>query len=175
MEILPIIDEEGNVIGSEERDVAHSKGLLHPGSRVIVKIPDGKIVFQRRSESKDTDPGKLTIAAGGHIKFGQSPEEGAAAELLEETGIVADPNDFVFLGKRFMINGIISGKPHRVLGYYYGYRYPGTIKDFKVEQGDGAGFEGYTYEELEKLTDEGKQRFCDTLLDPDMMEMFKNA
>ncbi len=174
-ELVPIIDEEGNVLRGEKRSVAHAEGLLHLGARVIVKLPDGKIVFQRRSLSKETNPGMLAITAGGHVQYGQTLEEAAAAELLEETGIVADPKEFAYLGKRWIQNGFIHGMPHRVLGYYYGYRYLGTIEDFKVEEEDGDGFETFTYEELEALTPEGKARFCDTLLDPDMMEFFKNA
>lgn len=175
MEILPIIDEEGNVIGSEERDEAHRKGLLHPGSRVIVKLSDGKIVFQRRSLTKETNPGRLSIAAAGHIKFGQTPEEGAVAELLEETGITADQKELVLLGTKWVNSGAVNGVPHRVLGYYYSYQYQGSLQDFKVEDKEGDGFVTYSLEQLEALTPEEQEKFSAALFTDGMMDMFRKA
>ena len=117
----------------------------------------------------------LAITAGGHVQYGQTSQEGAASELLEETGLSVAPEHLVYLGKKYLVNGLIKGMPHRQIVYYYGYRHPGTIDDFKVEEKDGDGFVTYEYEEIQNFTEDERRRFSANLFDPDMMEFFKNA
>ncbi len=55
------------------------------GIAVLIKNDQGHILLGRRRQSH----GKATWAPpGGHLEFGETPEEGAKREALEETGIV---------------------------------------------------------------------------------------
>ncbi|MBP5257831.1 MAG: NUDIX domain-containing protein [Prevotella sp.] len=91
-EIFPIVDEEGNVIGSATRSECHSGSkLLHPVVHLHVFNSKGEVYLQRRPEWKDIQPGKWDTAVGGHVDYGETPEDALRREVREELGIT----DFV--------------------------------------------------------------------------------
>ena len=47
----------------------------------------GDIYLQKRPEWKDIQPGKWDTAVGGHIDYGETPEEALHREVREELGI----------------------------------------------------------------------------------------
>jgi isopentenyldiphosphate isomerase len=57
-------------------------------------------LFQRRSHSKDTWPGALDVAVGGHLRAGETLAE-AVREADEEIGLDVALDDLVRLGRRF--------------------------------------------------------------------------
>lgn len=64
--------------------------------------PDGRpfALFQRRSRSKDTWPGALDVAVGGHLRSGETLAE-AVREADEEIGLDVALEDLSRLGRRF--------------------------------------------------------------------------
>ncbi len=65
-EIFPLVDEQGNVIGSATRSECHSgSGLLHPVIHLHVFDSEGRLYLQRRPLWKDIQPGKWDTAVGG--------------------------------------------------------------------------------------------------------------
>lgn len=87
-EMLPLIDESGKVIGSAPRSECHKgPGKLHPV--VHLQILDGKggMYLQKRSLSKDLQPGKWDSAVGGHVSVGEDLEAALSRELREELGV----------------------------------------------------------------------------------------
>jgi isopentenyldiphosphate isomerase len=50
----------------------------------------GRLLLQLRSQSKDTQPGKWDCSVGGHVGYGQSYEQAASRETLEELGVELD-------------------------------------------------------------------------------------
>lgn len=64
----------------------------------IAVMQDGNILMGKRKDS-----GKYTLP-GGHFKQGENPLEAALRELEEESGIKADADKMLFLGKRPIIN-----------------------------------------------------------------------
>lgn len=87
-EILPVVDENGNVTGKIERGIAHSgTKILHPVVHLHVFSPDGKIYLQKRPVWKDVQPGKWDTAVGGHIGFGEDVANALRREIKEELGI----------------------------------------------------------------------------------------
>ncbi|MEI7759302.1 MAG: NUDIX domain-containing protein [Thermoleophilia bacterium] len=57
-------------------------------------------LFQRRSHTKDTWPGSLDVAVGGHLRAGETLSE-AVREAEEEIGILVELGDITRLGRRF--------------------------------------------------------------------------
>ena len=91
-EKFPLVDEAGNVIGSATRGECHNGSkLLHPVVHLHVFNSKGELYLQRRPDWKDIQPGKWDTAVGGHIDFGETPEEALRREVREELGIT----DFV--------------------------------------------------------------------------------
>ena len=95
-EIFPIVDKNGNEIGSATRGECHSGSkLLHPVVHLHVFNSAGEIYLQRRPEWKDIQPGKWDTAVGGHIDYGETPDEALRREVREELGITSFVPEFV--------------------------------------------------------------------------------
>lgn len=58
---------------------------------IIVRSTDNKFFAHRRNAHKKTFPSLYGLGAGGHIRQNESPALAAKRELLEETGIEAEP------------------------------------------------------------------------------------
>ena len=87
-ELFPVVDESGLIIGSATRGECHSGSkLLHPVVHLHVFNSKGDIYLQKRPEWKDIQPGKWDTAVGGHIDYGETPEEALHREVREELGI----------------------------------------------------------------------------------------
>ena len=95
-EIFPIVDEDGNVIGSATRGECHSGSmLLHPVVHLHVFNSKGDIYLQKRPEWKDIQPGKWDTAVGGHVDYGETLGEALRREVREELGITDFHSEFV--------------------------------------------------------------------------------
>lgn len=171
---IPLINEKGDIIGSEERPIVHRDGLLHPEVFVLIRLPDGKFVFQKRSLTKETHPGKLTFSVSGHVELDQTIEQAAINELREETGIEESIDNLAYLGKVLFRNEDPKTKTiNNALRYFFGYNFTGSISDLKIEPEDGAGFEEYSLEDIKNLSESEKDKFVTSLFFPPVLEMFE--
>lgn len=88
-ELLPIVDESGNVIGRNTRECCHNGSkLLHPIVYLHVFDKDGRLYLQRRPNWKKIEPNKWDVAVGGHINYGEDIISALNREALEELGLV---------------------------------------------------------------------------------------
>lgn len=89
-ELFPLVDEEGNIIGSATRGECHNGSkLLHPVVHLHVFNSKGELYLQKRPTWKDIQPGKWDTAVGGHVDLGESVEQALRREVREELGITA--------------------------------------------------------------------------------------
>lgn len=89
-ELFPIVDAAGNVLGSISRGEAHNGSkALHPVVHLHLFNSKGELFLQKRPEWKDIQPGKWDTACGGHIDYGETPEEALLREVREELGVTA--------------------------------------------------------------------------------------
>ena len=87
-ECFPIVDEDGQVIGSITRGQAHDgTKILHPVVHLHVFNSQGMLYLQERPQWKDIQPGKWDTATGGHIDYGESVADALVREVREELGI----------------------------------------------------------------------------------------
>lgn len=96
---LNIVDKNDNIIGTESREVIHSKGLLHREVHVHFVTHKNEIIFQHRAKDKDTFPDLLDATVGGHVEIGDNYSESAIKESLEETGVEVRISDLIPLDK----------------------------------------------------------------------------
>ncbi len=174
MEKLNILDEQGNIIGQEYRDVIHQKGLLHGEVHVWCLTPGNELIFQHRAKDKDTYPDLLDATAGGHVDLGETYDESALKELAEETGINAKIEDLVFLRTEIRnshdeVTGMIN-HPRRNI---YLYKSKVNANELIIEAGKALGFVSFPLSKLFELTDYEKAKFIPTLLDENGLSLFK--
>lgn len=87
------------------RGEVHRDGDWHAALHIWVGGVDEEdgsrfVLFQRRSATKDTWPGALDVAVGGHLRAGETLGD-AVRECEEEIGLAASLAELVRLGRRF--------------------------------------------------------------------------
>lgn len=83
-ERFPVVDATGKVLGCATRGECHSGShLLHPVVHLHVFNSKGEVYLQKRPEWKDIQPGKWDTAVGGHVDYGETPEEALMREVAK--------------------------------------------------------------------------------------------
>ena len=145
-EKFPIVNEQGEVIGSATRGECHSGSkLLHPVVHLHVFNSKGDIYLQRRPAWKDIQPGKWDTAVGGHIDFGETPEEALRREVREELGIT----DFVPVP---IDKYVFESQREKELVYVNRTTYDGEIRP-STDELDGGRF--WTLQEIREAMGKG--------------------
>ena len=138
-ERFPIVDEDGHVVGVATRGECHSGSkLLHPVVHLHVFNSRGEVYLQKRPEWKDIQPGKWDTSVGGHIDYGETPEQALIREVREELGITDFTPERV--GKY-----VFESRCERELVYVHRTIYDGPIKP-STEELDGGRF--WTLDEI---------------------------
>ena len=145
MEYLYHIDKNDTVLGKIEREEAHRKRLLHRAGVVFVFNSKGRTFLTRRSNTKRIFPGCVDCVCSFHVKHGQTYEEAAKVELLEETGIHGTP---VFAGKY-----LLDKDPDHMYVAVFWIRHNGSLKLDPEEATEGSF---YTVEEADRKIREEK-------------------
>jgi 8-oxo-dGTP pyrophosphatase MutT (NUDIX family) len=100
MELWDLYDRDGQKTG-ETWERKHSnyqqipEGRYHIVSDILVQHVDGSFLLTKRHPGKDVYPGYWEASAGGSAVAGETAEECARRELLEETGIEADTFELI--------------------------------------------------------------------------------
>ncbi len=99
-EWFDIVNENGQIIGKAPRSICHNGSKLLPPV-VHIHIFDSKhrLLLQKRSKSKDIQPGLWDTSVGGHISSGEKLEDALKREASEELGLNIDLNRFIPLSR----------------------------------------------------------------------------
>jgi 8-oxo-dGTP pyrophosphatase MutT (NUDIX family) len=90
-ELVDVVDEANEVVGSVSRRELRARNLLHRCTYVFVISPAGELYVHLRTDTKDVYPGFYDVCAGGVNAAGESYETCAARELEEELGVRSTP------------------------------------------------------------------------------------
>ena len=91
------VDCHDRVIGVTTREDAHRLNLFHRAVHLYVRGEHGGLILQKRSLSKDLEPGRWTVSCSGHVDRGESFKEAAVREMEEELGVSIESSSLVDL------------------------------------------------------------------------------
>lgn len=132
MEKLDIYNENGEFIGTEERDVVHEKRLWHKTVHCWLYDKEGNVFFQKRK-----DRGTLYTTASGHLSAGESVTEAFQREIKEEIGLNIDANDATLVNVvPFKLDRVKSDGSifkDRAFANVYVDLYEGNYQDFTMD------------------------------------------
>jgi isopentenyldiphosphate isomerase len=86
-ELLDVVDADDRVIDVMPRGEIHRLGLMHRSVHILVFNSANEFFIQKRSMSKDSNPGLWDSSAAGHVESGEDYRGCAQRELGEELGI----------------------------------------------------------------------------------------
>jgi isopentenyldiphosphate isomerase len=96
-ELLDVVDDHDRVVGVRTRGEIHRLGLMHRSVHILVFNRNDELFLQKRSMSKDNNPGLWDSSAAGHLDSGEDYSDCAIRELAEELGVaVASPLETLF-------------------------------------------------------------------------------
>ena len=90
-ELVDVLDDRGTVIGVTTRREMRARNLPHRSTCLLVFNRRGELFIHQRTATKDVNPSLWDLAVGGVVAAGESYDQGAHRELLEELGVAGEP------------------------------------------------------------------------------------
>lgn len=153
-EQIDIIDDNNHALFVASKDQAHSEGLPHRVSAVLIQRPDGKLLVPTAAEHKP-ESGRLYHSAAGHVTAGEDYLDAAVRELAEETGVSALPAELIELGTYWLHHSYTTRTEHERFQVYLYHCPENTTITLNEEQVNPAW---YSKDELSKLYQEEPDR-----------------
>ena len=134
-EYIDIVTSNGNPTGQKVlKSEAHRKGLYHNTVHLWLFTKQGEVLLQQRSHKKLIHPLLWDVSVAGHIDAGESFEEAAVRECMEEIGLEIAPKQLIYLGSKlhkteYRENEIKDYEFHQI----YISEFKTDIKQFKID------------------------------------------
>lgn len=157
-EYIDLVNENDEVIGSEEKMIVYKSGTKNFRTiNVFFVNSNGEILIQRRSNNRKLFPGMWDFSAAGRIKSGEDYKHSAVRETEEELGVKVPLKEVAYLSP-YKLN--ISSFKKIFVAHYDG--------DFNNYDNDGIAELFYMNpEEIKNKLEE-----ADNLFLPDYKEVF---
>lgn len=130
-ELLDVVDKDDNVVAVNTRGEIHARGLMHRAVHILVFNSRGEVFLQKRSMSKDEQPGKWDSSAAGHVDSGEGYLDCARREIGEELGIET-AQEFETLFK--LPASALTGNEHCMV-YRYVFDGPMVLDPDEIDDG----------------------------------------
>jgi isopentenyldiphosphate isomerase len=90
-EMLDVVDEHDRVIGQAPRRRIYAERLRHRATFVLARDPAGRVFVHRRTAGKLVFPSRYDMFVGGVVGAGETYDEAARREAVEELGVPTLP------------------------------------------------------------------------------------
>lgn len=172
MEFVDILDEDGNKTDVvKPRKDAHRDGDWHRTVHVWLLNPRQELLLQKRTLTRDTNPGRFTTSSSGHISAGATSLETAQQEVSEELGVNLEKKDFEFLFTNKQPAIQTSGLYVRHLNDVYLVTLLSPLTNFKLQAEEVSGVVWIPFQEFKQRLVEEKNSFSD--LGTEYLELFQ--
>lgn len=149
MEKLDYYDEHMNLLGTEDRDEVHTKGLWHKTIHCWLYDKSGNVYFQIRTGAR-----RLYTTASGHVLAGETIQQAFHREVMEEIGVSVDTNSAHLVEVvAWRMNEIKNGKPFndRAFANVYINEIDENYTNFKFDENEVLGLVRVNAKECLKL------------------------
>ena len=154
-ELLSVVDESDQVIDTRTRGEIHATGLRHRAVHILVFNHQQQLFMQKRTMTKDINPGFWDTSAAGHVDAGEDYDICAIREIEEELGVTASaPLEFLFKLPAAQNTGMEFVRVYKVI-----HDGPFVLQPEEIETGDW-----FTQSEISGRVSEN---------DPQLTETFK--
>lgn len=153
MELVNIIDENGNILYKVSKDQAHAKGLLHKTITAQLIDSQGRWILVKQAPHKQ-DAGQFVCPAGGHIRSGENELDALAREVQEELGL----KDFkrVYKGKMMFDRFVLNRQENHLVSVYEIY-----TDALPILNEEAVEYKAFTIKEIKKHFDKNPATFGD--------------
>lgn len=146
MEVFQLVTDDGVPMGSAPRGRCHGDPrLVHLVVHLHVLDPAGRVLLQKRSAAKDTNPGRWDTSVGGHVHHAEPVSAALAREAKEELGIDA-------AGARFLYGYLHRGSLESEYAQCYAVTWAGPVTP---EPGEIDEVRAFTFDEVDRLVGSG--------------------
>lgn len=115
-ELVILVDEHDEQIGTMEKLEAHQKAVLHRAFSIFIFNSKGYLLLQQRAAHKYHSPNLWTNTCCSHQRPGESTKDAANRRLQEEMGMKCDLKDaFTFIYKTPFDNGLTEHELDHVM------------------------------------------------------------
>ena len=131
-ELLDVVDDNDEVVAVKRRGDIHAQGLMHRAVHILLFNSSGELFLQKRSMSKDEQPGKWDSSAAGHVDTGEDYLDCACREIGEELGIVVDQP----LQPLFKLPAMLRTGNEHCMVYQYFFDGPLVLQADEIDEGE---------------------------------------
>ena len=114
-ELVDVIDDAGNVIRTVSRREMRGQRLPHRCTYILVFNSRGELFIHLRTPTKDVYPSHWDVCVGGVLVSGESFDQSARRECLEEIGVAVEPErlfHFPYADDRTIVQGMVYRVVH---------------------------------------------------------------
>ena len=179
LELFEVLNEDGSSAGRiKERSLVHRDGDWHGTVHTWIvrrRENEWELLFQKRSEQKESFPGKYDISSAGHRQAGEDARAAAGRELREELGLCVKPEDLEFLRlRKGVVQENFHGKPYydREIASLYLYEKPMDTKKLVFQDGEVESVHWVSLKVCREEILAGDSRYC---VRPDEIQMISEA
>lgn len=117
-ELLILVDDKDNELGTMDKLTVHQKGLLHRAFSVFIFNSKGELLLQQRADDKYHSGGLWTNTCCSHPRTGEKVSDAVHRRLQEEMGMTCELYfKFSFIYKKQFDNGLTE---HELDHVYFG-------------------------------------------------------
>jgi isopentenyl-diphosphate Delta-isomerase len=88
VELIDVLTPDGAPTGSRKpKPEIHRDGDWHLSVHIWIRASDGRLLIQRRSLTKENNPGLWDVSVAGHVSAGENAVTSALREVEEEIGL----------------------------------------------------------------------------------------